>query len=112
MRSPGDLPGQFATVGLPGRISAASATEDDMNRRIGALAIAGIALAAGPGVAWADAPPNPNDCNGVIASGASPEEEATAAPSFGETTRGQAQAGIRDDLLRGVTEAFASCGTP
>ena len=83
-----------------------------MNRRIGALVIAGIALAAGPGVAWADAPQNPNNCNGIIASGASPEEEATAAPSFGETTRGQAQAGIRDDLLRGVTEAFASCGTP
>lgn len=62
--------------------------------------------------AGADAPPGPNNCLGWAFSGLVPEETSAAPPTYGETTRAQAQAGIRDDLLTGATEALASCGTP
>ena len=62
--------------------------------------------------AGADAPPGPNNCLGAAFSGLVPEETSAAAPAYGETTRAQAQAGLRDDLLTGATEAFASCGAP
>lgn len=62
--------------------------------------------------AGADAPPGPNNCLGTAFSGLVPEETSAAPPAYGETTRAQAQAGLRDDLLTGATEALASCGTP
>lgn len=63
-------------------------------------------------VAGADAPANSNNCLGTAFSALVPEETSTAPPTYGETTRGQAQEGIRDDLLRGATGALASCGSP
>lgn len=62
--------------------------------------------------AHADSPVNSNNCLGAGFSSLVPEETSTAPPTYGETTRGQAREGTRAELLRGATEAGASCGTP
>ena len=73
---------------------------------------ASVALLLSVPVAHADAPPNSNNCLGTAFSGLVPGETSTAPPTYGETTRGQAKQGIRDDLLTAATEALASCGSP
>ncbi len=84
-----------------------------MFRRAAAFLIAAsTTLIVGAGTAWADAPPNANNCAGVFVSGLTPEFTATAPPSFGESRRELARAGLTGEAEKAATEALASCGTP
>ncbi len=82
-------------------------------RRLGVLlsGASAVVLLSVP-VARADAPLNANNCLGAGFSGLVPEETSAAPPTYGETTRGQAQSRIRDDLLTAAAEGAASCGSP
>ena len=84
-----------------------------MPRRIGVFLIAVSAtFIVGGTTAGADAPPNANNCAGVFVSELTPEFVATAPPSFGESRRELAQAGLVGETEKTATEALASCGTP
>ena len=84
-----------------------------MSRRTAALLIAAsTTLIVGGGTARADAPPNANNCAGVFVSALTPGFTATAPPTFGQSRRELAQAGLTGETEKAATEALASCGTP
>ncbi len=82
------------------------------NRAVTFISGASVMLLLWVPTAGADAPANSNNCLGAGFSALVPEETSTAPPTYGKTTRAQAQAGTRAELLTGATEAAASCGTP
>ena len=69
-------------------------------------------LIVGGATAGADAPLNANNCAGVFVSELTPELMATAPPSFGESRRELARAGLVEETEKAATELLASCGTP
>jgi hypothetical protein len=84
-----------------------------MFRRLAAVLVAASAtLTVGVGTAMADAAPNANNCAGVFVSQLAPEFTATAPPSFGQSRRELAQAGLVGESEKAATEALASCGSP
>ena len=83
-----------------------------MSRSVRFLIVVMCALTVGVVPAGADAPPNANNCAGVLASGMT-EFVSQPPGDFGRLfVRPQAQAGQRDDFATGFTEILASCGTP
>ncbi len=84
-----------------------------MFRRAAALLIATSTIfVVGAAMARADAPSNANNCAGVFVSGVTPAFTVTALPSFGESRRELARAGLTGEAEKAATEALASCGTP
>ena len=84
-----------------------------MLRRFGIALIAASAMSIlGVGAAGADAPPNANNCAGAFVSELAPEFTATDPPSFGQSRKELARAGLTGETEKAATEALASCGTP
>ena len=84
-----------------------------MFRKVGIVLVAAATTSIlGVGAAAADAPPNANNCAGAFVSELSPDFTATDPPSFGQSRKDLAQAGLTGDTEKAATEALASCGTP
>ena len=84
-----------------------------MLRRFGIALVAASAMSTlGVGAAGADAPPNANNCAGAFVSELAPGFTATDPPSFGQSRKELARAGLTGETEKAATEALASCGTP
>ena len=79
-------------------------------KRLTAVVITALSAtcAVGASNAFADAPPNPNNCEGSFVSSLTPDF--TSHGAFGAFVRPQAQAGYRGDVARGFADTFANCG--
>ena len=83
-----------------------------MLRRLIAVPMALSIVVLGPTMASADAPANENNCAGALASGITPELTSGEPGAFGESRSAAGQEGTVGQSEQGLTEQYASCGTP